>query len=720
MKMLLKLKLQNYRKVVDDTMSFTPGLNVIRGANEASKTTRIESISYALFGSKALSEPVGKLRVELDFLHLGVEYHIYRAAAGAEITFPGGRVTGQKDVTKFVEGILGTNADSAAKLMVAEQTALRGVLDEGPTGAGKMIEYLANFDLLDRIIYLVQEKLMSGQTAGAEQRVTMLESQITEYAPADLGALVADVATRQADVGLATERLQGLTAQRDELDLAAANAFIADEKRLQASIAEKTAQHTRLTEKLAVALPVAPTKAAIAAARAAVAAQKQLATVAAVRAKLAKLPNEALWDKPLPTLEQEIAEVARRETQAQAAVNDLLADAGAVAAEAREVKAAADVKLATLRGKLIKETNCAFCDKELTDVPEVVLRNGALEGQIEQVTTNLQAIQKRLSGKAQEIEATLAAQRKVLAEASEYAAQLADVMVQHGRAELVYAQAAEYVKLDTSGVPSTWTWVGPDAVPNPTAEAELQSLEAKEAAAVTAKANHAAFAAQLLELEQALKIAKAQLQALPMVDAHDTVLQHGQFNELVKAADAALDELRQALREAEKTLQIQQGLAEQALKAHTHAKESLDAARTELAEMQANNALIKKVRGARPQITDQLWALVLNSVSKYAGQIRGEVSTITRADDVFKINGRPVKGLSGSGKDALGLAIRIALTKTFLPGVGLLVLDEPASACEAERETAMLGLLATVSFDQIILVTHSELCDAYAQDIIFI
>ena len=81
--MLLRLKLTNFRKVRSDVMEFTPGINCIRGANEISKTTRIEAIAYALFGSKALrttleqtvtwGEDVKSLMVDLELTSGGIE-----------------------------------------------------------------------------------------------------------------------------------------------------------------------------------------------------------------------------------------------------------------------------------------------------------------------------------------------------------------------------------------------------------------------------------------------------------------------------------------------------------------------------------------------------------------------------------------------------------------------------------------------------------------------
>jgi ABC-type transport system involved in cytochrome bd biosynthesis fused ATPase/permease subunit len=60
----------------------------------------------------------------------------------------------------------------------------------------------------------------------------------------------------------------------------------------------------------------------------------------------------------------------------------------------------------------------------------------------------------------------------------------------------------------------------------------------------------------------------------------------------------------------------------------------------------------------------------------------------------------------------------MALGKTFLPSINFLLLDEPAAGMDDEREAAMLGMLAAVSYDQVIVVTHSSLADSFASDIV--
>ena len=48
--MINTLHLKKFRKHLDLEVSFTAGLNVLRGANEIGKTTIIEAVLYALYG----------------------------------------------------------------------------------------------------------------------------------------------------------------------------------------------------------------------------------------------------------------------------------------------------------------------------------------------------------------------------------------------------------------------------------------------------------------------------------------------------------------------------------------------------------------------------------------------------------------------------------------------------------------------------------------------
>ena len=75
--MIESLELTNFMSVPYVKHIFSPGLNVVRGANEAGKSTRFLAVAYALWGARALpdsledtvtwGQPVSSLKVTLTF-----------------------------------------------------------------------------------------------------------------------------------------------------------------------------------------------------------------------------------------------------------------------------------------------------------------------------------------------------------------------------------------------------------------------------------------------------------------------------------------------------------------------------------------------------------------------------------------------------------------------------------------------------------------------------
>ena len=112
--MIKTLQLKNFRQHTDLALSFDQGVTVLRGANEAGKSTVFEAIAYALFGARATrnnelttwGQPEGSHQVVLTFEIGGVEYTIKRNAKSAELNYDGGRVTGQTDTARFCEQLV--------------------------------------------------------------------------------------------------------------------------------------------------------------------------------------------------------------------------------------------------------------------------------------------------------------------------------------------------------------------------------------------------------------------------------------------------------------------------------------------------------------------------------------------------------------------------------------------------------------------------------------
>ena len=203
-------------------------------------------------------------------------------------------------------------------------------------------------------------------------------------------------------------------------------------------------------------------------------------------------------------------------------------------------------------------------------------------------------------------------------------------------------------------------------------------------------------------------------EALALLEAH-------------KAATLVVNNLQSQMVTLKAKLESARMVHEANLKAYTREVQALEQTKEELKkaketydEMLENNELIKKLRDARPQIATQLWGMVLGAISHYFSQIRGVESVLTRDEDGFKVNGKSVKGLSGSTQDALGLAIRMALSKVFLPVVPFVFLDESFSGCDDDREVNGIGTIASAGFTQTFLVTHSDMGDSLADNLLLI
>lgn len=710
--MLKRLTTKNFRKLTDNTFTFGPGLQVVRGSNEAGKSTMLEAIGYALFGIKACREslaetvtwgqPERTLQVELVMEIDGIEYTVKRAKSGAEVNYAGGRVVGQSEVSAFVERLLGTDTGNAAKLMLASQGSIRGALEQGPKAAMELIEELSDFQVIDRVVELIQANCLTGPTTAAEQRLAQAVKDMevaragVEQAPDTdrLECAIGDLAEsirvdqRKIDetVKPAFEKAQNAVLAAEELER--------QRQDLQAKKAAAQAQvdhYLNEQKKAASGAEGAPTPGAIAKAREAVVAARSMQQELATFTEFSKLGYpEDYWEGDRASLEKELA------TQ-EAAAAAALAENGAT-----------NTKVQVLEASRVTGTACGYCGKDLMAVPEVKAKNDKINADIAALRKEMKVSHKAYYAAAGTVEA------------------LKDVLKAAPAFELFAAKHADKLAIDKNFVPWRLAWTGLSVSGGITIgvrelEAELNRLEAAQRAADAAAGRAKAlgetaegFARQAAALNGNLTMlpAPADMAALKAELAKLQLT----YNKL--AGDVA--EAKQKKVEAEAELRVLLETRANAERLLASAKARHAATEHELRELEFNNALVKRVRAARPIIADRLWTIVLAAVSTYFSAMRGEKSAVTREGNDFKVDGRSIGGLSGSTLDILGLAIRLALTRTFLPTTPLLVLDEPAAAMDEGRTSAMLGFLVAAEFKQTLLVTHEEMSESVANNLITI
>lgn len=700
--MLTKVTLKNFKVHQALTISFGSGLQTIRGEVEAGKSSLIQGIAYGLFGSAVLDEtlaetvtwgfPDSSLRVELEFMHAGQPFSLYRAKAGAELTGAGVRASGQAEVTKFVEGLFGCTAAIAKQVLLASQGNLRGALDKGPGEAVELIEDLGDIGLLDTIISKIQEKLPCGSTATLEAMIAR-DTLETPPTPVDFSSLRAELAAAEGRLASLSKTLAGLEAEAAKFDVASAHQVLGEARAAGARLARATKSQADCEQAVkaareALVLAEAQPKADVASLMAQRAAAADAARQRRVRVRMTDLmmDDPGLWEGAIEgvTLASEMAKKSIKGLQEDLQEEQQL--------------------IINRTAQRITETACGLCGKDLQNVPEVVARNAELDAFIAAATQRQQDRKLELHGLASD------------------AAALDAILATHqARLDLAQREPDLVAYDDRSGeIPGNLLWIGPVTIPEVGTNFDALIKQANEQAQRLDKAR-SHFDRSVVQLGGADTehgLAMVALNALDVGKANAVLAE-------AKEAQASVSEAFLAAQAGEKTvLQASQALRdaetahEAQVRVYQGAQKRLEGLRTDLAAMQLHNQVIKRVREARPVVANKVWALVLSTVSQYFSQVRGTPSVVTRGEKGFAVDGKSAKSLSGSTKDSLGLAIRLALAKTFLPNLGFLILDEPAAACSDSRESAMLGLLSACDFDQILMVTHSDLADAYSTSII--
>lgn len=705
--MITKLEMKNFRQHEDLTITFKDGLNVIRGANEAGKSTLIEAILYALFGAKSLRDTLaetvtwGKKETELAVrLEMAGGIVFSRSKAGAEV-IAGSKVivTGQNEVTGYATNLLGADAKTASNLMLSDQTGLRGALDEGPAAVSGLMSKLADFDLIDRILTAMSETLLTGAEAPLREKLVAAEKERDEAlaieVPEDLIThLDQEIAAMEAD----------LVAQGKEYDEVIAPSYnqSAEALRQAEALAEKKdALKAKIDEaQYKVSSTINNLEAAQASANLVVDEGKRKSLRAEIDsvterdaarrayAKFLAMPKypEVFWDRNEASFREHMTIVSNTISTAQDKMKNL----------GHEIR--------LLEKDIVNGGVCPSCGTDISKRADIIEKNTAIQAMIADLTAQIGVIQKNLADWVSELEDLKGVEQK----AHELSSAAKGIL--------------RYLNIDDSVYPVRYTWAGvvpPDNdVDVDVLKAELKKIDDIEKVKSRAEGQVQVLSANLREHQTNLACLKDEHDAIALPDIDALRVKHDELVKMLNKVNTQIGSVKYSIEEKKSLRQNAVREKERRDFLISHANQKVAEYQADIESLTFNNALMKKMRALKPGITDHLWNIVLAAVSNFFTQLRGENSVVTKDSDGFKVNGRSVKSLSGSTIDVLALAVRVALTKTFIPNSPLLVLDEPAHGCDTDRTASMLGFLASIGFTQLLVASHDELSEAVADNVI--
>lgn len=708
--MIKSLEMKCFRKHTDTALEFSKGLNVLRGPNEIGKTTVTEALLYALYGAKSLRNPLSdtvtwgrkesELKVKLVINISGIDYTFTRSKSGAECLYNDGKsiglVSGQAETTSHAVGLLGADARTAALLMLSSQSGLRGSLDDGPAAVSALMGKLADFDLIDRLLETAQNTMTLGADAPlrtrledaeaglAEERALLVEPDLNRQARIE--ALTGKLAAAQTDLEVIFKDLQKA---ENTLDAAQTHNSDRADALAQVNLQEQAVVDERTKLSAAAVAAAAPVDLArLKELRSMLASAAEQQRVVGLYAKFLERPTypAEFWDENKESFQAELARQAALEKASSDQVQQLMG------------------QIKTLEGQKITNGKCPTCGSTQKSDEHVLEHNSGIDSDIFSMRMKIKALERD--------QAAVTGDLKTLNEIDKVA----------GRIEAHANLYADFISWDISVYPRRLSWNGPAPTASPTAtlQSEVDALEQAQRAATLAQGRVTAHQEALKQHEANLAKAMEKLVGLAFIETKPLSEAHDYFYIKYTEKSGEVDTLRADIRAEAELHQAQQHRYREQLTKVEYLDKRVAEYKEELTTLSFNNNLIKKLRGLKPAITDYLWNTVLSAVSNFFSTLRGEQSVVTKDATGFRVNGQSIESLSGSTLDVLALAIRVALSKTFVPHAAFLVLDEPAHGCDTSRTGNVLGFLASCGFEQTVLASHDELSESVADRVILL
>lgn len=774
---LIRLRLENFRQHQDTVIEFRDGMTAIVGANGTGKSTILEGITYALYGTQRETREhirfywgdKKKYLAQLSFDLDGKSYLVERSNTDAKLTDASGAnllATGLTDVRRACEKLLGLTYDQFINSFCAEQKNLSFLNFRNSAARQDEVARMLGFDRLKLAEEAAKSKraLFKAQAEALERTLGDAEEikKAKSAAEAQLAAIEKESREIEADIlklqkqmepaleskrvaeqfKSLTQEMEKLASSADDLKqaLALAEKYLhetkedveslrkiegreSDYRRFEAESKEwaKRREQDRQRESLSDQLKTLKCDL--------VDLEERLAQTSPV--DLARLERDLLGaTESCARIEGQIREMEGQWMAAKGAAQDALGTAQALENIAR-------LSLEH-RTAMAKKGLCPECGQALGDGYDAILRKAAAEHQ-----ELVSAVQKREeeAGQAaakppqlEKLDAELASAR-ILVEKARKAKDLAvadDAQATTIRNEKT-KKAEQIARLEAvlANTPAVY-----DASKHEAAKASLASLEEdhtrflklqgclallpeRERDHLAAKANYEAAKTKYRTLEASRR--ELPVKSLEMAEA--AIRAH-------LAIEVRLRDQENCLAGNKKTL----GFAKETLAAANKWLEDQKKRQKELDEARQDGAtydvVAREMRNLREHLNRGIGPDLVARASENLNLLTNGRYSALELDKDFQAtvveDGVAKAVISGGEEDVVALALRLALSELIQERNGrpmsLLVLDEVFGALDAERRQSVLERLAALKgrFRQILVISHIEDINQVADQALYV
>ena len=219
---LNSVALTNFRQHADTRIDFDSGLTGVIGANGSGKTTILEAIAWAIYGTAAARgtrESIrhnragarATVRVELDFDLGGHRYRVVRGLTSAELYLDGGSApiaSSISGVTELLTRRLGMTREEFFNTYFTGQKELSVMSAMGPNERAQFLSHVLGYERLKSAQQLERAKrnVLVAQIGGIRQGMPdaeIVERQLSDAERRLVAARQQSEATRARQVGAA-------------------------------------------------------------------------------------------------------------------------------------------------------------------------------------------------------------------------------------------------------------------------------------------------------------------------------------------------------------------------------------------------------------------------------------------------------------------------------------------------------------------------------------